>query len=116
VEACRLLVDAGVTPVMPRAEFDDVLAHDPSLVPIEVLGEGALAAELELVIVLGGDGTILRAAEVVREEAVPLLGINLGHVGFLAESERTGLADTVQRAVDRKYEVEDRMALSVAVK
>ena len=42
--------------------------------------------------VLGGDGTILRAAELVRDYEVPLLGVNLGHVGFLAESEREELA------------------------
>jgi NAD+ kinase len=46
----------------------------------------------ELVVVLGGDGTILRAAELVRGSRVPLLGINLGHVGFLAEAERDDLA------------------------
>ncbi|OUD85052.1 Inorganic polyphosphate/ATP-NAD kinase [Clavibacter michiganensis subsp. michiganensis] len=45
-------------------------------------------ADLEIVIVLGGDGTILRSAEIVRGTSVPLLGVNLGHVGFLAESER----------------------------
>lgn len=115
-EVCRLLADAGVTPVMPRQEFDDVLAHDPTLVPIAVLEQGQNDPDLELVIVLGGDGTILRAAELVREDAVPLLGINLGHVGFLAESERTGLAETLRRAVEREYEVEDRMTLAVAVK
>jgi len=69
----------------------------------------------ELVVVLGGDGTILRAAEVVRGSAVPLLGVNLGHVGFLAEAERDDLAETVQRIADRRYVVEERMTLDVTV-
>ena len=69
----------------------------------------------ELVVVLGGDGTILRGAELVRGGPVPLLGINLGHVGFLAESERDDLDYTVQRIAARDYEVEERMTLDVTV-
>lgn len=69
----------------------------------------------ELVVVLGGDGTILRGAELVRGTQVPLLGVNLGHVGFLAESERDDLAATAQRVVDRDYGVEERMTLDVTV-
>ena len=60
----------------------------------------AEAAEgAELVIVLGGDGSLLRAAEFSRPAGVPLIGVNLGHVGFLAEAEPDGLADTVDRVV-----------------
>jgi NAD+ kinase len=65
--------------------------------------------------VLGGDGTILKAAEVVREWATPLLGINLGHVGFLAESERDGMSDAVARVVEHDYLVKERLALDVRV-
>jgi NAD+ kinase len=72
-------------------------------------------AELEVAMVLGGDGTILKAAEIVREAEVPLVGINLGHVGFLAESERDGLADAVDRVVAKDYVVKERMALDVRV-
>jgi NAD+ kinase len=71
--------------------------------------------DVELVVVLGGDGTILRAAELVRGTQVPLLGVNLGHVGFLAEAERDGLADMVARIAARQYEVEERMTLDVTV-
>jgi NAD+ kinase len=71
--------------------------------------------DLELAIVLGGDGTILKAAEMVRATATPLLGINLGHVGFLAESERDGLDEAVQRVVKRDYLVKNRLALEVSV-
>ena len=60
-----------------------------------MLGDDVAPHDLELVIVLGGDGTILRAAELARGCDAPLLGVNLGHVGFLAESEREDLAETV---------------------
>ena len=55
--------------------------------------EAALGCEL--VIALGGDGTFLRAAELARPAGVPMLGVNLGHVGFLAEAEPAKLDDTV---------------------
>jgi NAD+ kinase len=75
--------------------------------------DGARGAEA--VIVLGGDGTLLRAAEVAREAEVPLLGINLGHIGFLAEAEPADLAGTVRRIADRDYVVEERLTLDVEV-
>ena len=56
----------------------------------------------EIVIVLGGDGTLLRAAEIARPAGVPLLGVNLGHVGFLAEAEPDDLPDVVDRVVSRR--------------
>jgi len=71
--------------------------------------------DIELVVVLGGDGTILRGAELVRGTQVPLLGVNLGHVGFLAEAERDDLVDTVARIAARQYDVEERMTLDVSV-
>lgn len=80
-----------------------------------VLGRDCEAGEVELAIVLGGDGTILHAAEVVRESGVPILGVNLGHVGFLAELERDSLPYAVARALDRDYTVERRMTLELTV-
>ncbi len=71
--------------------------------------------DCEVVVVFGGDGTLLRAAEVARESDTPLIGVNLGHVGFLAESERDGLELTVDRVVDRDYTVEERLTLDVTV-
>jgi NAD+ kinase len=73
------------------------------------------AAGAEVVLVLGGDGTILRAAELARAAAVPLLGVNLGRVGFLAEAESADLDETLDRVLDRSYEVEERMTLDVDV-
>lgn len=114
-EVCRMLIAGGVLPVLPLEECADVLAHDPSLA-VEALGSGVDLSDLELVIVLGGDGTILRAAELARDSPAPLLGINLGHVGFLAEAERESLAESIRRALERDYQVEERMTLSVRVK
>lgn len=67
----------------------------------------------ELVCVLGGDGAILRGAALSRGSEAPLLGINLGHVGFLAEAEREKLVETVEQIVARDYVVEERMTLDV---
>lgn len=72
-------------------------------------------ARNELVIVLGGDGTILRAAELFRESNVPLLGINLGRVGFLAELEPSDVDDLISAIVHRTWTVEHRRALTVDV-
>ena len=73
------------------------------------------AAGCELVLVLGGDGTFLRAASYARAQNIPVLGINLGHVGFLAEGEASSLEKVVGQVIDRSYRVVDRMTLDVAV-
>ncbi|WP_210651781.1 NAD kinase [Nocardioides sp. SYSU D00065] len=73
-------------------------------------GEGC-----ELVLVIGGDGSILRAAELTHETCTPLLGINLGHVGFLAEAEPDDLDSTIASIVARNYTAEDRLTLGVQV-
>ncbi len=106
------LVRAGFCPVMVAAEAADV-PHEGDLVTVADAAD--VVGDVELVVVLGGDGTILRAAEVVRGHEVPLLGVNLGHVGFLAESERDDLAEAVERLAARDYVVEERMTLDVLV-
>jgi len=116
VRVSRQLLAAGVVPVLSADERRDLLAADPSLERVAVLGDDVASSELELVIVLGGDGTILRAAELVRGCSAPLLGVNLGHVGFLAESERDDLETAVARGLAKDYEVEERMTLSARVK
>jgi len=74
------------------------------------------AAGCELVIVLGGDGTILRGAELARGADVPLLGVNLGHVGFLAEAEPEDIADVVDAIAARDWIVEERVAIDIVVR
>jgi len=112
-EVVCLLDKAGVRPILLPEEAaalgpaarEVLLEADPD----DVL-DGA-----QVVVVLGGDGTLLRAAEVVRGTPVPLLGVNLGHVGFLAEAERDDLAQTVERVAARQFDVEERMTIDVTV-
>lgn len=73
------------------------------------------ADDCELIVVFGGDGTILRGAEFARPTATPLLGVNLGHVGFLAEAEVDNMEFTVDHVVNRTYEVEERLTIDVEV-
>jgi len=119
LETCQQLVSAGITPVMLAADHSELLSYslENSALPaqIELLDQVGNLGEIEVAMVLGGDGTILKAAEIVREVEVPLIGINLGHVGFLAESERDGLAEAVERVVAKDYVVKERMALDVRV-
>ncbi|SFO05411.1 NAD kinase [Mycetocola miduiensis] len=118
VQVVAQLLEAGAVPVVQRDERDEIGASANGLASesLAVLHEDVAPADLELVIVLGGDGTILRAAEIVRGFSAPILGVNLGHVGFLAESERDDLAAAVHRVIARDYLVEERMTLSVRVK
>lgn len=71
--------------------------------------------DVAMVLVLGGDGTILRAAELTRGWSVPLLGFNLGHVGFLAEAEREDIDEVVRRIAEGDYTVEERGTIDVRV-
>jgi NAD+ kinase len=67
---------------------------------------------IDLAVVLGGDGTMLRAAEIFRGKQVPILGINLGHVGFLAEIERPSLSEIVDAIAAGTFSIEERMSLN----
>ena len=79
-------------------------------------GDRHAADGCELVLVLGGDGTFLRAAELARNAEIPVLGINLGRIGFLAEAEAEALDSVLEHVVARDYRVENRMALDVVVR
>ncbi len=105
---------ADAQPVLAPEDRADLDTLD--LEGVATLGVDVDVDDIELAIVLGGDGTILRAAELVREGTAPVLGINMGHVGFLAEIERDDMDDAVHRVIARDYEVEERLALSVRVK
>lgn len=107
---------AGARPVLAPDDRDELVELGPSLADVAILGVDVAVADIELAIVLGGDGTILRAAELVRDGRAPVLGINMGHVGFLAEIERDDMDAAVGRVIARDYDVEYRMALQVRVK
>lgn len=105
---------AGVEVALAPAEAAAFAGID--IGPVVYADADRPARGCELVCVLGGDGTILRGAEVSRGAQAPLLGVNLGHVGFLAEAEREDLGATVDHIVARSYAVEERMTLDVLVR
>ena len=70
---------------------------------------------IEVAVVLGGDGTMLRAAEVTQAHDIPLLGVNLGHVGFLSEVERSKISDVIHALVNKTYVIDPRITLAYSV-
>ena len=86
---------------------------------IDIEGIKKVAAEdlpeIEIAVVLGGDGTILRAAEITLARKIPLLGINLGHVGFLAEVDRPTIKAIAQSIIEKSYVSENRMVLQFEI-
>lgn len=111
--ACRELVAGGAVAVVLDSQFDEISAHAGT--EVAVLGKDVNVDSIELVICLGGDGTILKAAELVRGHAAPILGVNMGHVGFLAELEAEELESVVHRALAKDYLIDERLALDVTV-
>ena len=86
-------------------------------IDIEVVDADPMAAEgCELVVVLGGDGTFLRAAELARNADIPVLGVNLGRIGFLAEAEAEAIDRVLEHVIERDYRVVERLTLDVAVR
>jgi NAD+ kinase len=116
-DVARELVDAlsghGIRVRLPADEAAALGLADNR--HIELAGDGDPSADCELVVVIGGDGTILRAAEVAHESGTPLLGVNLGHVGFLAEAEYDDVSATIDAIVERRYTAEDRLTIDVSV-
>jgi NAD+ kinase len=110
-EVCRQLCAAGVGVRVLETEAAQLDFDGATVVPVDK----ALVGDVELVMVVGGDGTLLRAAELARPTGTPVLGVNLGRVGFFAEAEREALDATVERVVEGRYEVEERMTLDVAI-
>jgi NAD+ kinase len=120
LESAAALVASGITPVMTPEQLKETKAFATgsaasTMDQVLELGSDVAEADLELAVVLGGDGTILKAAEIVRESQTPLLGINLGHVGFLAESEKNEISSTIERVAKRDYLVKERLTLDVSV-
>jgi NAD+ kinase len=95
---------------------DEAADLDLDVADLETVEPGPDASTgCELVLVIGGDGTILRAAELTRESGVPLLGVNLGHVGFLAEAESDDVEFTIDAIVHKRYTFEERLTIDVTV-
>ncbi len=112
--ALRVL-DQEVHAFSPSGEHPvDVAAMRAAGAEVSVVPLGPSAARgCEMVVALGGDGTFLRAAEAAHPASVPVLGINMGHIGFLAEAEASALDGVVDQIIARDYRVEERMTLQV---
>ena len=115
---CKALTGHGLVVRLLAAEARDLgldaAQFDPALEIIEE--EDDAGHDCELALVIGGDGTILRAAEITHASGTPLLGVNLGHVGFLAEAEYDDVESTIDAIVHRRYTAEDRLTVDVSVR
>lgn len=109
-EVARRFASAGVRLRVLKDEAPDL---DPSCYARVVTADDRAAEGTELVFVLGGDGTLLRAAELARAAGVPVLGVNLGRVGFLAEADSDKLSEAINHVIERSYEVEERMTVDI---
>ena len=92
-----------------------VLTNVESEISHTAIGDSSNLRGCEIAIVLGGDGTMLRGAEAVRDLNIPLLGVNLGPVGFLAEVEKPSIQEIADAVIDKTYLTDDRMVLAYSV-
>ena len=97
-----------------KADFDLFTISDVSITGVTNCASDNLPA-VEIAVVLGGDGTILRGAELTRERKIPLLGINIGHVGFMAEVIRPEITAVAKSVIDKSYGLDSRMVLAYEV-
>lgn len=111
--ACRFIdeLPCEIESLVAPATFTDISNRLPTA-RLAVLTEQSLA-EAEVLVVFGGDGTILRAAASALKADVPVLGVNLGHVGFLAELEMSQIPELVSHVVDANFVLEQRLTIEV---
>ena len=103
-----------ISQILLKEGFTLSTPSDVSVLGITQVSADVIAAA-EVVVVLGGDGTILRGAEIARNQNIPILGINLGHVGFLAEVEKPSLVEIAASIVAKDFVTENRMVLKYSV-
>jgi NAD+ kinase len=103
-----------ISQILLKNGFTLSTPSDVNVLGISQVGADAIA-DAEVVVVLGGDGTILRGAEIARKQNIPILGINLGHVGFLAEVEKPALVEIAASIVAKGFVTENRMVLKYSV-
>ena len=108
LEIGRGLAAAGIA-------VEQHLSSDGAGVPEITRYAGRSITDFELILVVGGDGTMLRSAELSYGSKVPILGINVGHMGFLAEVERPSNADVVRAIIERHFSYEERMSISFEI-
>ena len=110
--ACKHLAQRGIACVFDKDDLD----HFTALGASQPEGSKTYSGEdLDLVMVLGGDGSILRAAEIVNDNPAPILGINLGHVGFMTEAERSEIPAVLDAVAAGNFSTSERTTLEVKV-
>lgn len=110
--ACKHLAQRGIACVLDKDDLD----HFAALGVSQPEGSKTYSGEdLDLVMVLGGDGSILRAAEIVNDNPAPILGINLGHVGFMTEAERSEIPAVLDAVAAGNFSTSERTTLEVKV-
>lgn len=105
---------AELTKLLQAADFELYTTSDVAIAGVKNYEISNLPA-VEVAVVLGGDGTILRGAELTRERNIPLLGINIGHVGFMAEVIRPEISAVAKSVIDKSYSLDSRMVLAYEV-
>ena len=103
-----------LTQLLTTSDFQCSTASDVTITGLQKMSAEDLP-EAEIVIVLGGDGTILRGAEISGPREIPLLGVNLGHVGFMAEVEKLSFETVAASVIAKSYTIDPRMLLTYGV-
>jgi len=105
--AATYLAGAGIEVRVP--------ADDASAIGLAELGREvrSFVEGLDVVVSLGGDGTMLHAVDATYEHGIPVLGVNVGRLGYLTEVDASGLDDALHRLVDGRFTVMERMVLSI---
>jgi NAD+ kinase len=107
----EMLAAEGVTVLVERANAGEL----PTDAPHEPASLSAIGNRADLAIVVGGDGTLIGAARNLCEHEIPLVGVNLGRLGFLTETSLTNIQDSLAALLAGEYQVEERMMLHVRV-
>jgi NAD+ kinase len=106
-----MLAGAGITVLVERATAE----HLPASAPFEPAPLGEIGTRADLAMVVGGDGTLLGAARNLCEHEIPLVGVNLGRLGFLTETSLDNLSESLEALLAGSYQVEERMMLHVRI-
>ena len=111
------LATATVEWLLERGHEVRLAAAEADQLRLPELGvdEPDLSIGLDLMLSLGGDGTMLRAVDLVADDAVPVLGVNLGQLGYLTEVEPSGVRMALKRFLAGSYRIEERMRVEVSV-